>query len=464
MTLTCKLRWLTLFATSLAVCGSALAETWKEVVEQQVTNAPHGHMLTNTGVWSPDSQWIVYDVRSDAAGDLFDGTKIERVHAETKEVQQLYRSQDGACCGVVTYSRNENKVVFIHGPERPDGDWQYSAFHRRGVVVQTARPGTATNLDARDLSTPFTPGALRGGTHVHTFSGDGSWIAFTYEDHVLATSGSDSQDVDRNQRNIGVSVPSRPVKVSRMHPRNHDGSHFSVLVTRTVNEPRSGSDEISRAYSDAWVGRNGYVRPDGTRQRRAIAFQGHVRTDDGETISEVFVVDIPDGVTKSNDNERLEGSNTLRPRPPHGTTQRRLTFTSDRKFPGIQGVRHWLRSSPDGSQIAFLMRDEVGIAQLWTISPNGGALRKVTNNRDDVSSAFSWSPDGRFIAHTMSESVCLTSVESGKTISLTQSAPGMPLRSEACVFSPDGQKIAYVRRISNGKQTWNQIFTLRRGE
>jgi len=31
----------------------------------------------------------------------------------------------------------------------------------------------ATRLDARDVTVPFRPGALRGGTHAHQFSGDG---------------------------------------------------------------------------------------------------------------------------------------------------------------------------------------------------------------------------------------------------------------------------------------------------
>jgi len=35
--------------------------------ERQITKAQHGHILTNTRVWSPDGEWIVYDVRSDAA-------------------------------------------------------------------------------------------------------------------------------------------------------------------------------------------------------------------------------------------------------------------------------------------------------------------------------------------------------------------------------------------------------------
>ena len=69
-------------------------------MERQLTHAPHGHVLTNANAWSPDSQWIVYDIRSDPAGSQFDGTRIERVNVKTGEVQTLYESRRGACCGV----------------------------------------------------------------------------------------------------------------------------------------------------------------------------------------------------------------------------------------------------------------------------------------------------------------------------------------------------------------------------
>ena len=429
------------------------------LAEEQVTSTPHGHILTNVNVWSPDSRWIVYDVRSDAAGESFDGSRIERANVETGEVQVLYQSSQGAQCGVVTCSPVDDRVVFIHGPENPTAEWQYAAHHRRGAVARSSEPSAAVNLDARDLAPPFTPGALRGGTHVHVFSGDGEWVSFTYEDHVLSELEGSAADHDVNQRNVGVSAPVRSVHVDRDHPRNHDGSHFTVLATRTTNGPVPGSDEVSRAFSDAWVGVDGYLKPDGTHQKRAIAFQGHVVTRDGQTIAEVFVVDIPEDVTVAGDGP-LEGTPTRRPLPPQGTVQRRLTYTADRKCPGLQGPRHWLRSSPDGSRIAFLMRDDGGTVQLWTVSPNGGEPRQLTRNEHDIASAFTWGPDGRTIAHVMDNSVCVTRTADGRTFRLTARSDdaGAP-RPEACVFSPDGTKIAYVRRVkAEDGGEYNQVF------
>jgi WD40 repeat protein len=268
-------------------------------------------------------------------------------------------------------------------------------------------------------------------------------------------------DHDLNQRNVGVSVPRGPVRVSHDHPRNHDGAWFTVLVTRTTSHPRPGSDDITRAYEEGWVGTNGYVRPDGTRQRSALAFQGDVRTLDGRKVTEVFLVDLPDDLTHPGDGPPA-GTETRLPRPPRGVVQRRLTFTTERKYPGVQGPRHWLRSSPDGTQIAFLMKDDAGVAQLWTVSPNGGPPRQVTHNPRPVASTITWSPDGRSIAHVMDGSVCVTEAGTGRTRRLTpRRTDATAPRPEACVFSPDGTQIAYVRRLpDSGGGASNQIFVV----
>jgi hypothetical protein len=435
--------------------------------ERQLTTAPHGHILTNSNVWSPDGEWIVNDVRSDPAGTVFNGTRIEAVHVESGEVRVLYESHSGACCGAASFCPTSNKVIFIHGPENPTPDWQYCAWHRRGVVVEAgvamSRPASqglipTKNLDARDLVPPFTSGALRGGTHLHIYSPDGEWIAFTYEDHLLANLPPGAADADLNQRNVGVCVPHGPVRVKRDHPRNHDGTYFSVLVTQTVNQPRPGSDEISRACEEAWIGTSGYLRADGARQRRALAFQGTVVTKDRQSIAEAFLIDLPDDLTQAGEGH-LAGTATRRPFPPKGVAQRRLSYTADRKYPGLRGPRHWLRSSPDGSRIAMLMKDDAGFVQLWTISATGGDPRQLTQNASDIASAFTWSPDGRSIAHVLNRSVCITDAESGQTRRITPRQPAeFAPRPEACVYSPQGDKIAYVRPAISGGSVYNQIF------
>ncbi len=405
-------------------------------MDRQITSAAKSHNLTNIGVWSPDSQWIAYDTRLGEKGTMFDGSTVEAVNIYSGEVRRIYESINGAHCGVVTWHPREWKVAFILGPENPTPDWEYGFSHRQGVIVEWAKRGIAVNLDARDLTPPFTPGALRGGSHVHVWDAIGDWVSFTYNDAL----------VESDIRDIGVSVPRQLVRVSSDNRRNHSGDFFSAIVSRTTANPAPGSNEIKRACEEAWVGPSGYVRPDGKRQLRALAFQGSVVKIDGETISEVFILDLPEDLTNSGDGP-LSGTSQHRPYPPKNVIQRRLTFTADRKFPGIQGARHWLRSSRDGSRIAFLMKDDVGIVQLWAVSPGDGLVSQLTNNPWDIASAFTWSPDGGSIAHTMDNSVFLTDAQSGQSRRVTDrvSDEAGPL-SEACVFSPDGNKVAFMRR------------------
>lgn len=202
----------------------------------------------------------------------------------------------------------------------------------------------------------------------------------------------------------------------------------------------------------------GGVAANGHRQ---LAFLGNVTARDGREHAEVFLVDLPADLTRAGEGP-LEGTATRRPAPPLGVEQRRLTFTAERKFPGVATTpRHWLRASPDGAFIAFLMKDDVGVVQLWTVPPRGGEARQVTRNSEGISSAFTWSPDGRRIAHVMDGSVCVTEIADGRTSRLTPRRDGAeaPL-AFACVFSPDGRAVAYMRNVAAGGATFSQIFVV----
>ena len=109
--------------------------------ERQITKGPGGRILSNTSVWSPDGQWIVFDTRPDSEGAIFEGKTIEMVSVSTGEVKELYRAQNGAHCGVVTFDPRARRVAFILGPEHPAADWQYCPWHRQGVVVGVNHPG-----------------------------------------------------------------------------------------------------------------------------------------------------------------------------------------------------------------------------------------------------------------------------------------------------------------------------------
>ncbi|MDX7986175.1 DUF3748 domain-containing protein [Xenorhabdus sp. 12] len=423
--------------------------------ERQITFDSRSHQITNINIWTPDSQWIVYDVRP--SGAFFTGLTIEKIHVENGQIGIIYQAKEGAHVGVVTASPKEPvSYAFIHGPENPDDQWQYDFHHRRGVIVSDTQPNVAINIDAMDITPPYTAGALRGGTHVHVFSPDGSRLSFTYNDHVMH-----ELDPALDLRNVAVAVPMRAVTSAKQHPREYDGSHFSVVVSETTANPRPGSDDINRAYEEGWVGQQGYLKENGQWQRWALAFIGDTRAENGEKVPEIYLVDLPD-----NDEDYaiagrqpLAGTETTLPAPPLGVKQRRLTFTHNRRWPGVLNVpRHWLRSSPDGSKICFLMRDEKGIVQLWYISPTGGAPKQITHSMDDIQSAFNWDSRGQFIACVCDNSIVLYDSENGNMRRLTERTDEAPC-ADAVVISPDDRYVAFMRDIDG----YRQIFVAETG-
>ena len=262
----------------------------------------HGHCLAPSGAWSPDSEWIVYDTRSDAAGQKFDGGAIQCVNVRSGQVRTLYRTRNGAACGVASWNprRDKREVVFIHGPENPTASFFYAPHQRRGVRVdasaQLRRPkwyreptmdassaSASTsdgievekamprigknnssqmrggepvvtslvparwphrNLDARDLLGPqFTDGALRGGTGDHQYSPDGALVVSSYCDAVLLrnqASGSYGAVETSVQCTAVTAIDGRGgVEVDKEeHPRNHDGDGWTVVATRHEDAPR----------------------------------------------------------------------------------------------------------------------------------------------------------------------------------------------------------------------------------
>ena len=58
--------------------------------------------------------------------------------------------------------------------------------------------------------------------------------------------------------------------------------------------------------------------------------------------------------------------------------------------------------SPDGSQLALLVDDRAGHAQIYVMPAAGGAARQVTHSPTDVD-VFSWRPDGRAFAYTAAD-------------------------------------------------------------
>ncbi|WP_342087927.1 DUF3748 domain-containing protein [Dyadobacter sp. OTU695] len=431
-----------------------------DTAEKQITHdLSYHHDLDNNDNFSPDGRWLVYDTRTDEGG-IAESARIERVNIETGEKQVLFDIKNngvwGPGAGAVSYSPKEHAVVFIHGLTNSTKENPYQQWRRTGVIIHDDRPNVPVYMDARDVTPPYTPGALRGGTHRHEWSGDGQWIGFTYNDAILKAL-EDSTGQKHNLRTIGVSKKVRAVKVDET-AENLSGEWFSALVVRVVPNPAPGSDEISHAASDSWVGTTGYLIQSGVRQI-ARAFLGTVKDKNGNDVPEVFIVDIPEDITQPGPLGPLEGTDSDFPMPPKGTTQRRLTFTANTAHPGCSGI---VRSSPDGSQLAFLAKDAKGISQIFTISPNGGKPRQITECTSDVTGNLRWHPDGKHITYAHEGSIVLCAVNDApfeeKTQVLTEPLEAVPSN---LVWSADGRVLAFNRLVKNetGKAT-QQVFVL----
>ncbi|MCE6988463.1 DUF3748 domain-containing protein [Dyadobacter sp. CY323] len=430
--------------------------------EKQLTNdLSYHHDLDNNDNFSPDGKWLVYDTRTDDGG-IAESSRIERVNVESGKKEVLFKIKNngvwGPGAGAVSYSPKENKVVFIHGLSNSSKENPYQQWRRTGVIIDDSQPNKPIYMDARDLNPPFTPGALRGGTHRHEWSGDGNWIGFTYNDAILKAL-EDSTGEKKNLRTIGVSKKMRPVIVDK-NTENVSGEWLSALVVRVVPNPAPGSDEISHAASDSWVGTNGYIAEKGTRQI-ARAFLGTVKGKNGKDVPEVFIVDIPDDITQPGPLGPLEGTDDDFPMPPKGAFQKRLTFTANTEHPGCSGI---VRSSPDGTSLAFLAKDEKGVSQLFTISPNGGKPRQITEYDSDLTGNVRWHPGGKHLSYIFEGSIVLCEVSenpfSNRLRILTSPTDAAPSN---LVWSPDGERLAFNRLVKSHESdlATQQIFILK---
>ncbi|MCE7042742.1 DUF3748 domain-containing protein [Dyadobacter sp. CY312] len=406
-----------------------------------------GHTLHHNGVFSKDGHWIVYDGRNDDT-KIGETSQIGIVNVLTGEEKIIYKTQNqtiyGPGVGAVSFSPTEDKVIFIHGLSDANAEKPYGMSRRTGVGIDINLPHRPFFYDARDVSFPYTPGSLRGGTHSHCWSGDGQLISFTYNDEM----------VDTELRVVGVMIPvAQQIMVDSVQG-NNTGTMFSSIVTDVVRNPVPGSDQINKAFDECWIGKKGYTLHSGEHIPYAIAFQGNTLNKEGKQITEVFVVHI--------DSEKIlrdlnaVGKPGGRPRIPQGVQQKRITFSEK----GLSDTRHWLRSSPDGKFLYALIKDQNEYNQLGQIDISSGKITLLTNNNFSIDYPFNLNNGGNQIAYVAQNSVYLLDLRKGSTVQITSKEKGKIVGAPC--FSPSDHMLVFNQYIKD--QSGNNFLQIRKVE
>jgi len=218
---------------------------------------------------------------------------------------------------------------------------------------------------------------------------------------------------------------------------------------------------ITKAVEEGWIGTNGYVRRRWNPPAHALAFQGHV----------VTLKRKPGGGFLSPTARR---SDAARRWPPgrHGNAkcrslrkaalQRRLTFTTQRRFRGSKVAPTGCAVHRTARATAFLMKDRCWHRATMDDIPQRRPARAGHLQPWNIASAFTWSPDGRQVAHVLDNSVCVTDVASGQGPSSDGAHGGRRKRRRGRslrVFTRC-RKLAYVRRVRETGSISHQIFVV----
>lgn len=406
----------------------------KEYTIKSLTQTNSGHMLHHNSVFSADGKWIVYDGRNDDT-KIGETATIGVVNVNSGEEITIYSTSNpsiyGPGVGAASFSPNEDVVVFIHGLLDANKDKPYDITRRFALAVAIAKPNIGIQMDARAVHAPYNAGSLRGGTHSHCWSPDGSMLSFTYNDEL----------VDPDLRNVGVMVPLTSPMVVPKGQGNYNGTMYSAILTQVVRNPKWGSDEISKAFDECWIGNNA----------KEIAFQGIVRNDKGESITEIFTVAVdPELILKDVTAVGVKGA---LPQVPKGIQQKRLSFSEK----GLSDFRHWLRASPDGQYIYALAKDESNNNQIVQCAVSEGKLKYLTTFPFSISSPININAQGDKITFIANNNVYLFDINKGTNTKLTNYSADDFKVVGAPVFSPLGDIIAFNKFCNIDNNTNVQI-------
>jgi len=498
---------------------------FKLVDLQQRTFGPYGHFLNHRQAQTCDGKHLVYDTRN-ADPDIPKTRRIEAIDLADNTVKVLYDTQSdqpfGPGVGAVVADPHHPRVLFIHGLKNCSSQNPYAIGRRFGALC-SLNQNSATNsdgwpLESRCMAEAVPWGCLRGGSHAHSFSPDGRWISFTYNDAWVARHNPSS-----DRRTIGFALLPQEVTIttqqevhkdnsshvfgkigeitnptlitSRDRPadaENFQGIAWAALALDPIEPTSEGQSKVEqqtnkngqKAAHCEWAREECWV-PNPLR----LAFVGRIsQTAWRPSIEEVFIAEFPKDA--SHWPKQLQGyvptdPTTGRLQAPPGIQIRRLTYsdsdlvdgnsksaigfcpelaTKDLSHRGIQGPRHWLLASPCGDWIFGLFKDITDCVRLVRICSRTGALRPISKPGFSITHPPALDPSGRMASLVSGQSLHLLDLITEKQIPvegwIEQTNYGVACFEEVIgpvQFLKDGSGFFWNARPS--ETSWLQIWT-----
>lgn len=429
---------------------------------RQLTAELCGHTLNHRQVFSPDGLRVCIDGRN-ADPDIMITDRIGCVELATGHVDWVYRVPNptpyGPGVGAVVFHPTNDELLFIHGLFDCDAHQPYRTTRRFGALY--ALQGRSSRMihpaESREEGPCPLWGQLRGGTHAHSWSNCGRAISFTYNDAFMESQHALRQGPP-DLRTVGVMLEREAVATQDLDPSNGNqslmrsasfsGRYWSMLVAPVTARPEPGSDALESAREECFLG----------GRRNVIAFLGRVRLADERSIDEIYVAEWPDSFVRETGLCNLDGEGRIA--IPKAVRVRRVTRTSDRPYPGIDGPRHWLVPSINGQSVYSLMRDDRGIVQLVEIDTRSGDWEFVTQLESSIEGPPTRSPSGAYVSMLSRGWIGVLELATRRIRWVLDTQPCLHAIPGALHFLPDEKGLIFHARGRNAESAWHQLWTL----
>lgn len=424
---------------------------------RQRTDGNYGHFLNHRQAISYCGQFLYYDTRN-ADPDIIKTTRIESLDLIDDTIRVLYdtqsRSDYGPSVGAVVCHPLRSSVLFIHGLTDCDQDRPYAMTRRFGAWASFDPRKPAVQISAlenRNVRSEPTWGALSGGTHAHSFSPDGRWVSFTYNDARLP-----------DRRTVGFTLVDRWESINKQtmpdtkpcFEDNFDGVGWSALAL--IPE-----DPIESAREECWISNPHDAH--GPLKLAMIVRLGS-RLTDPKWIDEIYVAEFPDCALKwpsmlqgpiHASEQKKEGSWAYT--VPTGIKLRRLTHSESAVHPGIAGPRHWLLASNCGRWIYTMMKDSQGTVRVVRVEVSDGRWEFISENQESITHPIAIDPEGRQLSYLVGDRLTILDLQTGKETEVEWDTEALSEVVGPVQFLKNSQGIFWNARPKGSP--WLQIWT-----